>query len=112
MGLVPQTFKSHPGDVLDVTLGGSVVKGQPAMVGDLFGVYMNDGVAGQVVPFLVEGCIDIAKAAGAIAQGVKLYWDAGAGKLTTDDDDGDNPFAGHAALPAGASDLAVRCKLN
>lgn len=112
MSLSAKTFQVHKGDVLDVTLSSPVANGQPGMVGDLFGVYRNDGEAGSTVAFVVSGAFDLPKVAGAVGQGEKLYFIVATSQLTTDDDDGENPFAGHAALPAGAGDAAVRCLLR
>jgi len=112
MSLVPQTFKAQDADVVEVTLSGSVVKGQPAVINGTFGVYMNDGMSGQVVPFLIKGAIDLGKASGAVNQFAPLYFDAGTGLLTTDSDEGERPYAGKAALPAPVGGPAVRCMLN
>lgn len=112
MGLTAQTFKAQNADVIDATLTGTVIKGQPAVINDLFGVYMDDGVNGGVVPFLIRGAIDLAKAAGAVNQGASLYFNSSTGVLTTDSDSGSRPFAGNAALAAGSGDAAVRCILN
>jgi predicted RecA/RadA family phage recombinase len=112
MSLVPQKFKAQDAQVIDVTLSGSVIKGQPAVINDIFGVYMNDGVSGQVVPFLIRGAIDLAKASGAVNQGQALFFNAGNGLLTTDSAGGTRKYAGNAALPAASGDAAVRCILN
>jgi predicted RecA/RadA family phage recombinase len=112
MGLVPQSFKAQEANVVEVTLTGSVIKGQPAVINGVFGVYMNDGVAGDVVAFLLKGAIDLGKAAGAVDQFADLFFNSATGLLTTDSDDGERPYAGNAALPAGSGDAAVRCMLN
>jgi predicted RecA/RadA family phage recombinase len=111
-GLTPKTFKAQDANTIPVTLSGSVVAGQPAVINDLFGVYLNDGASGDVVSFLIRGAIDLAKASGTIAQGANLFFDAGNLRLTTDSDSGARPYAGNALLAAASGDEAVRCILN
>jgi predicted RecA/RadA family phage recombinase len=112
MASAAATYKYQDGDVIDVTLSGTVTKGQAAVIQDLFGVYMNDGVSGDKVPFLIRGVIALAKAAGVVNQGASLYFNSGTGLLTTDSNSGARPFAGNAAYAAASGDAAVYVILN
>lgn len=69
------------GDTINVTapddtdhVGGS--SGDGVQVGSLFGVAVNDFVAGGDVTLVLEGVFDLAKkTAEAWSQGAKVYWD-------------------------------------
>ncbi|WP_316178094.1 MULTISPECIES: DUF2190 family protein [unclassified Bradyrhizobium] len=75
----------HRGDNLDIiSPAGGTTRGLPLLIGDLFGVAMNDSNAGDTVTIVREGVFsDQPKAAGAAwALGDALYWDAAAMNFT------------------------------
>ncbi|MDY0307406.1 MAG: DUF2190 family protein [Desulfovibrio aminophilus] len=99
--------------------GKAIPSGEPVVIGALFGLAVReipDGGSGSVA---ISEVFEVRKAAGAVPQGAKLYWDAdgspvsgaaGSGALTTTATD--NLAAG--AAFAGAADNAptVQIKLN
>lgn len=98
------------GDLLDVVApSGGVVSGQLLAVSALVGVAQTTAVAGAVFAFLITGVVSVPKAAGAIAQGDKLYYDATALNIT--ETSTNNLFAGHAAAAALAGDPFVNLLL-
>jgi predicted RecA/RadA family phage recombinase len=62
---------------------GGVVSGQGVLIGDLFGVALADAAAGARVALQVTGVVEMLKAAGTIAPGARVFWDAAAGRVTT-----------------------------
>jgi predicted RecA/RadA family phage recombinase len=62
---------------------GGVISGQGVLIGDLFGVALADAVAGARVALQVTGVIELLTAAGTIAPGARVFWDAAAGRVTT-----------------------------
>jgi len=77
-----KTFRQQ-GDTVTVTAPANVVSGQGVLVGDLFGAALFDAPSGQPVDIAVEGVIGLPKAAGAINEGVRVFWDNTAGRVTT-----------------------------
>lgn len=100
----------QPGEMLLLTMPVAVSSGDPVMVGSIFAVAATDGAIGADVVCAVTGVFELPKAAGVVAQGAPMFWDAAAKKLTTDDDEGDNPRVGAAikAALSGAAIVAVR----
>jgi len=87
---------------------GGVVSGVGIKVGDLFGVPATSAAEGEPFELAVAGVYTLPKAAVAIAEGVKVYWHAGNGNVTTTASG--NTFIGHAvgAWAEGAAEIDVR----
>lgn len=77
-----KTFRQQ-GDTVTVTAPANVVAGQGVLVGDLFGAALRDASSGAAVDIVVEGVIGLPKAAGTINEGVRVFWDNAAGRITT-----------------------------
>ena len=77
-----KTFRQK-GDVVTVTAPANVVSGQGVLVGDLFGAALSDALSGAPVEIAVEGVLGLPKASGTINEGVRVFWDNTAGRITT-----------------------------
>lgn len=77
------TNKIQRGDRLTVVAPANVVSGQPLLVGAIFGICQTDAVAADTVVIDTEGVFELPKAAGAVTQGQKIYWDDVAKNVTT-----------------------------
>jgi len=98
------------GKSLPVALSGTVVSGAVAKIGSLVGVYSQSGDNGDSVEVSFEGVYEVAKEAPlVISQGDRLYWDAGASKMTKTS--AGNTFAGFAAAAALSAATVVEIKL-
>ena len=107
-------------DVLTITAGADIAKGQLIFVEDLPAVALEDIPSGSQGRVATEGVhLITGKTAAAIAQGRRLYWDAdgnpvggeaGSGALTVTSTD--NQYVGVAWADAAANDTAVLVKLN
>lgn len=101
----------QPGNVIPVTAPtGGVKSGDALVIGDLFGVAATDADAGAEVEMQVVGVFTLPKAAGQIAAGTKVYWDTGAGNVTTTADS--NRPIGHCIEAAGGSATTCKVRLN
>jgi predicted RecA/RadA family phage recombinase len=101
----------QPGKVLDyVAPGGGVVSGVPVLIGDQLVIPLITAAAGAAFAGQVEGVWSIDKPAGVFAIGVTLYWDNGAGKVTTTSVG--NRKCGTVARAAGNADTTVWCRLD
>lgn len=70
------------GQTIDVTLASTVSSGDTFSSGGLVGVYLNDGVSGDVVAVRLEGVFTVAKTTGtAWAVGDVLDYDVSASKF-------------------------------
>jgi predicted RecA/RadA family phage recombinase len=98
------------GDVKDFTLSGTVASGALVAIGDMVGVALSAGVSGQTIGVRLSGVFEVAKAAGAITIGAKLYLASGA--VTTTDNSGANKFVGYAWTAAASGDATVQVKLG
>ncbi len=98
------------GDVKDFTLSGTVAAGALVAIGDMVGVALGSGVSGQTIAVKLDGVFEVAKAAGAITIGAKLYLDNGA--VTTTDNSGANKFVGYAWTAAVSAATTVQVKLG
>lgn len=97
------------GDAPDVVFLTVAKAGDAVLIGDaLFGVVPNDQAAGTSGPLATVGMFDLPKAAGEIAPGKKLFWDAAAGVLTTAGSG--KPYVATAprGAPAGAATVVAR----
>lgn len=102
------------GDLLDYTVatGETLTSGRVVVKGDIVGVALGSGTEGDVVTIQCEGVFEVPKAADAIDLGDKLYWDATAGKVTTDDDGGANPHVGSAWSAQLTGDATVKLRIK
>lgn len=98
------------GSVLELTAPYQRNSGEGALVGSIFGVAMVDVANGAAANFMVEGVIDLAKAAGAVTQGALVYWDNTAKNVTTTLTA--NTKIGVATQAAQSGDATVRVRLN
>ena len=98
------------GDTLTLVAPRAVASGAGLLVGALFGVATADAAQGANVETLTRGVVDLPKAAGAVTQGQKLYWDNAAFVVTTVA--GGNTLIGVATQAAAAGDAIARVKLN
>lgn len=74
----------QPGAVISVTAVAAVASGGGVLIGSLFGFATNAAAIGEPVEIAVTGVYDADKiAAQAWAQGVRVYWDAAEGKVTS-----------------------------
>src|SRR5688572_28924501 len=104
-------MKNHvqPGDVITFPAPvGGVVSGQGVLVGSAFGVAAYDAAAGQPVECAVVGVYRLAKAAGAIAFGAKVYWTGTAASTTASG----NTLIGWCAEAAAADADTVAVRLD
>lgn len=64
-------------ETLEITLGGTKTAGTVEVVEGHLGMYLNDGVSGDIVPFKVRGRLDVVvKVASQVwVVGEELYWD-------------------------------------
>lgn len=101
----------QPGEVMPVTLSGTVAPGTAALVGDFLGVHLNGGVSGDVDQLQIEGVWSLPKIAAQVqAIGVQLYWDNDESHLTTVAST--HKKAGKVFKAALAADTHVEIKLN
>ncbi|WP_293373616.1 DUF2190 family protein [Nevskia sp.] len=104
--------KNHvqPGKVIAVTLAAAVVAGALIQVGTLVGVAIESGGIGDTISVAIDEVFAVPKAAGAIGQGVVVYFDTSEGNVTTTATD--NVRAGVTTKAALSGATAVDVKLN
>jgi len=100
----------HEGDVLNYTAGANIASGQFVLIGTIGGVAINAIPNGSTGAVRVKGVFSVPKAAGAVTQGAKLYWDAANSVLTTTASG--NTIVGVAAAAAQSGDATVQVLLN
>lgn len=103
----------HDDDSIDYTPGSAVTAGDVIVQGDLVGVAKRDIAANALGALAVEGVFDFPKASGsstAIAAGVTVYWNAGAGQATTTSSG--NKLLGKTVKAAADADTTVRVRLT
>jgi predicted RecA/RadA family phage recombinase len=74
----------HEGAIMHfLAPGGGVVSGTGYVVGDTFGIAAVTNAAGILTSFEVEGVFELPKlSTDVVAQGVKVYWDDAAKRVT------------------------------
>lgn len=97
------------GDTLTVVSPGVVVSGDGVLIQNTFGVAAYDAILGDSLELVVEGVFTLPKAAGAIAQGTRVFWDDLAKNV--------NPVAGTLVVgvvtaDSPAVDLTANVRLN
>ena len=100
----------QPGDNLDLVAPRALASGAGFLVGSIFGVASADAASGSSVVSVVRGVFDLPKAAVAVTQGAKLYWDNTAFNVTTSI--GTNVLIGVATQAAATADATARVKLG
>ena len=100
----------QPGITVTVIAPVAVNSGDGLLVGALFGVATATAAIGTNVEMITVGVVDLPKAAVAITQGAKLYWDNTAKTLTTTATG--NTMVGCAIVAAAVGDSTVRMRLN
>ncbi|MEO5364473.1 MAG: DUF2190 family protein [Magnetococcus sp. DMHC-8] len=100
----------QPGDTVTVNAPVAVSSGDGLLVGALFGVVLSTAAVNTNVEMLTEGVVDLPKAAVAITQGAKVYWDNTAKTVTTTS--AGNTLIGCAILAAAVGDSTARVRLN
>lgn len=98
------------GKILDYTAGATITSGQFVLVGAIGGIAIADIANGDTGALQIEGVFSVPKAAGAVTQGAKLYWDATNSVLTTTSSG--NTIVGVAAAAAASGDASVQILLN
>jgi len=97
------------GEVITVTAGANIAGGSMVKVGDMIGIAVTDIANGAKGEVKFEGVYEVGKEADDIAIGVKLYYKAATGTVTTTATG--NTFAGYAFAAAGTSATVVLLKL-
>ena len=107
-----KNFVQSGGTVTAIAPTGGVSAGSGLLVGGnyLFGICAIDAAEGAETEISTVGVFDIAKAAGAIAAGARVYWDDTA-KIATGTATS-NRRIGVATVAAGSGDATVRCRLD
>lgn len=110
------TKYQQPGDVIDITLAGTVAVNDVDVIGTgLLGVALVAGVSGDVIPYGIEGVYNIPKVSGAvIAAGEQVLWDVSAGAV---DDNLATPatgdfLCGYAVEAAGSGVTEIAVAIN
>lgn len=98
------------GESIDYRPSGAVAAGDVIVIANLIGVARLDIAANTLGSLAVVGVFDVSKAAGAIAAGATVYWDAANHAVTTVA--AGNPYLGKAVIAAEASDELARVLLN
>ncbi len=98
------------GESIDYRPSGAVAAGDVIVIANLIGVARLDIAANTLGSLAVVGVFDVSKAAGAIAAGAAVYWDAANHAVTTVA--AGNPYLGKAVLAAEAADETARVLLN
>jgi predicted RecA/RadA family phage recombinase len=98
------------GDTITLTAPYAVASGAGLLVGAVFAVAAAAAALNGAVESKVTGVFDLPKAAGAVTQGQKIYWDNAAKVVTTTV--GANTLIGAATQPAAGGDATARVRLN
>ena len=98
------------GESIDYRPSEAVAAGDVIVLNNLVGVARLDIAADTLGSLAVVGMFDVAKAAGAVAAGTAVYWDAANHAATTTA--AGNPYLGKAVLAAESADELARVLLN
>ncbi len=97
--------------VVKLTAPSALLSGGVVEVGSLVGIAVADAQAGEQVSVLLEGAVSLTRnPADAFSEGDVVYWDSGAGHVTTSSGAGANTRLGASleTLAAGAGSIVVR----
>ena len=89
---------------------GGVVSGNAYTIGDLFGVSAVTAAEGEPFELAVAEVFELPKAAGAIAHGVKVYWNSANSNVTTTASG--NKLIGHAVTVRADADTTVDVRIS
>jgi predicted RecA/RadA family phage recombinase len=97
------------GESLELTApAGGVVSGTPYLIGTLLVVAEKSADAAAMFSALTKGAANVPKVPSeAWTEGLKIYWDDTAKKITLDDDTGSNPLVGVAIRPINAATVTL-----
>lgn len=98
------------GENLDLVAPRALASGEGFLVGSLFAVASAAAALNAPVVGVTVGVFDLPKAAGAVTQGQRLYWDNAAFNVTTTV--GSNTLIGVAAAAAASGAATARVRLN
>ena len=119
MAQTAATRWSSEGDSIDYTPGSAVTGGDVVVLGDVVGVAENDIAANAKGALALEGVFKVPKITGALAVGVKVYWDPAGSPVTGDANSGaatgtagSLKLMGYASLAAASGDSYVYVKLS
>lgn len=107
----------YDGNVIVTTAAAATTKGDPVVVGDLFGVATDDAASGAELVVALSGVYSGLPCDGqATSKGAKAYWDATNSQVTKDADDGETtptayPHIGYFFEAVTASDAVCTVKL-
>ena len=98
------------GESMTFTAGAALTSGQGLLLGGTFGVVAGAAASGELAVLNLVGVFSLPKATGAWTQGAKLYWDNGAGNVTTVPTS--NTLIGIAWAAAASGDAVGNVRLN
>lgn len=99
------------GAVISATAPANLLSGDGVQIGSMFGVASTDAASGKKVELAVVGVFKLpVKAADTVNPGTELFWDAGNGEATVDDDSGARLRIGY-AVSAKFSDNSANIRL-
>ncbi|MDR2004150.1 MAG: DUF2190 family protein [Prevotella sp.] len=98
------------GNRMQVILAAPAQAGDVVVIGDMVTVSQDTGIADDVVVVYTEGVFELPKGTGALAQGVKVYWDATGKQVTTTAST--NKAVGYVYYPAVVADTVVQVKIG
>lgn len=102
----------QPGKKFEITAGADIESGAPVVVGDLVLIASGKILSGAKGILESEGVFTLPKkAATAMAQGITVYWDAGAGEVTNNANAGANKKIGFVHVAALAADATINVVL-
>ena len=103
----------QPGKSVPLTMTANVSSGDPVLIGDLFGVVQADALNTEAVEVLIAGVVSRTRdAADTFAEGALVYFNEGAGEVTTDPAAGANKLIGVSIEAAGPSAGVLKVRLN
>jgi len=105
-----KNFVSNGATMNATTPAGGIVSGDLLIVGQVAGVAVHSAPEGEIVVLNTEKVYELPKAAAAISQGVKVYWNA-ADKTVVTTASG-NTYIGSSWDAADAAAPVVPVKLN
>jgi predicted RecA/RadA family phage recombinase len=103
------TYQMDP-DHIDYTPSSAVAVGDVVILSNLFCIADRPIAANVKGALAISGAFTLPKASGAISQGAVVYWDAGAGNITTTATS--NTRAGWAAEAAASGDSTAKVIIN
>lgn len=102
------------GDRITVVAPSALSAGDGVVVGDLFGVALTAAESGALVVIQITGVVRLAKAAGTINPGVRVFWQTSGGGRVTTTATGNRPIGFHVGRTAnsGADGAAIEVLLT